>query len=79
MLNNPSTKRTRYAIYTRYSSEMQSEISLEAQEALCREEIAKRGGQLSRFTVTVPNPVGVWSGMALLKCAAPLNMANLIG
>ena len=38
------SKRTRYAIYTRYSSDMQNEISLEAQERLCREEIAKRGG-----------------------------------
>jgi site-specific DNA recombinase len=44
MLNNTPIKRTRYAIYTRYSSEMQNEISLEAQEALCREAIAERGG-----------------------------------
>jgi site-specific DNA recombinase len=34
----------RYAIYARYSSEMQTEISLEAQEACCREAIGKRGG-----------------------------------
>ena len=39
-----SDKRIRFAIYTRYSSEMQNDLSLEAQEALCREEIAKRGG-----------------------------------
>jgi len=37
-------KRTRYAIYTRYSSEMQNEISLEDQEAVCREMVAERGG-----------------------------------
>ncbi len=38
------TKRIRFAIYTRYSSEMQNEISLEAQEDLCRKAIAERGG-----------------------------------
>ena len=35
-----STKRTRFAIYTRYSSEMQNDLSLEAQETRCREAIA---------------------------------------
>ena len=37
-------KRTRYAVYTRYSSDMQNELSLEAQEARCRQAIAERGG-----------------------------------
>ena len=37
-------KRTRYAIYARYSSEMQNEISLEDQEAVCRQMIAEKGG-----------------------------------
>ena len=37
-------KRIRFAIYTRYSSEMQNELSLEAQEQSCREAIAKRKG-----------------------------------
>ena len=37
-------KRTRFAIYARYSSEMQNELSLEAQEARCRDAIAERGG-----------------------------------
>lgn len=35
-------KRTRFAIYTRYSSEMQNELSLEAQEQRCRNAIAER-------------------------------------
>ncbi|MDZ4769287.1 MAG: recombinase family protein [Chloroflexota bacterium] len=34
----------RFAIYTRYSSELQSEISLEAQEIACRAAIADRAG-----------------------------------
>lgn len=34
----------RFAIYTRYSSELQNDLSLEAQEQRCREEIAKRSG-----------------------------------
>jgi len=37
-------KRTRYAIYARYSSDMQNEISLEDQEAVCRQMVAERGG-----------------------------------
>jgi DNA invertase Pin-like site-specific DNA recombinase len=41
---NSDEKQQRFAIYTRYSSEMQSDLSLEAQEAYCREAIAKRGG-----------------------------------
>ncbi len=41
---NQNQKRMRYAIYTRYSSDMQNEISLEAQEDRCRKEIAERGG-----------------------------------
>lgn len=39
-----SEKRTRFAIYARYSSEMQNELSLEAQEYCCRQAIAERGG-----------------------------------
>lgn len=38
------TKRIRFAIYTRYSSEMQNDLSLEAQETRCRQAIAERGG-----------------------------------
>lgn len=37
-------KRQRFAIYTRYSSELQNELSLEAQEQRCRKTIAERGG-----------------------------------
>ncbi len=33
-------KRQRFAIYTRYSSEMQNDLSLEAQEERCRRTIA---------------------------------------
>jgi site-specific DNA recombinase len=39
-----SNKRQRFAIYARYSSDMQNEISLEDQEAVCRQAIAERGG-----------------------------------
>jgi hypothetical protein len=34
----------RFAIYARYSSDMQNEISLEDQEIVCREAIGQRGG-----------------------------------
>lgn len=44
MMSEKSNKRTRFAIYTRYSSEMQNEMSLEAQEDCCRRAIAERGG-----------------------------------
>ena len=44
MSDNKTQKRMRYAIYTRYSSDMQNEISLEAQEDRCRKDIAERGG-----------------------------------
>lgn len=37
-------KRKRFGIYARYSSEMQNEMSIEAQIARCKEEIGKRGG-----------------------------------
>ena len=37
-------KRLRFAIYARYSSDMQNEISLEDQEACCRQAIVERGG-----------------------------------
>ena len=37
-------KRERFAIYTRYSSEMQNDLSLEAQEERCRRAIAERSG-----------------------------------
>jgi DNA invertase Pin-like site-specific DNA recombinase len=39
-----NNKRTRFAIYTRYSSEMQSDLSLEAQEERCRQAIIERDG-----------------------------------
>ncbi|MBP7042352.1 MAG: recombinase family protein [Chloroflexi bacterium] len=42
---NPNqNKRIRFAIYTRYSSELQNDLSLEAQEDRCRRTIAERGG-----------------------------------
>ena len=34
----------RFAIYCRYSDEAQNDVSLESQEAMCREEIARRNG-----------------------------------
>ncbi len=37
-------KRMRFAVYARYSSEMQNEISLEDQEAVCREAVGAREG-----------------------------------
>jgi site-specific DNA recombinase len=43
-MSQKSGKRPRYAIYARYSSEMQNEISLEDQEAVCRQLIADKGG-----------------------------------
>ncbi len=46
MKKNPAEPR-RYAIYARLSSEMQNELSLDAQEQLCREEIARRGGSVT--------------------------------
>lgn len=43
--NTPKIQKwQRFAIYTRYSTEMQSDLSLEAQEARCREAIAEREG-----------------------------------
>lgn len=44
MTKNAQSKRPRFAIYTRYSSEMQNEMSLEAQEEQCTRAIAQRGG-----------------------------------
>ena len=44
MSKKVQNKRTRFAIYTRYSSEMQNDLSLEAQETQCRQAVAKRGG-----------------------------------
>ena len=37
----------RVAIYARFSSEMQNELSLEDQVVLCREEIARRGWRVA--------------------------------
>lgn len=37
----------RFAMYLRYSSEMQNEISLDEQEAACRRWIASRGGRIA--------------------------------
>lgn len=53
-------KRIRFAIYTRYSSEMQNELSLEAQEHRCRKSIAERGG-----TVVAVYSDGAKSGWSL--------------
>ncbi|MCC7447124.1 MAG: recombinase family protein [Anaerolineae bacterium] len=39
-----SQQRLRFAIYARYSSDMQNELSLEDQEKCCRKAIAERGG-----------------------------------
>jgi DNA invertase Pin-like site-specific DNA recombinase len=45
--NAPAAPAFRVAIYARYSSEMQNEISLEDQVSLCREEIARRGWRVA--------------------------------
>ena len=37
-------KRQRFAVYARYSSEMQNEISIEAQLDRCQKAVAQRGG-----------------------------------
>src|SRR5258708_31869184 len=39
-------QRLRFVIYTRYSSDMQNELSLEDQEKCCRKAIAERGGSV---------------------------------
>ncbi|MCA9936215.1 MAG: recombinase family protein, partial [Anaerolineales bacterium] len=44
MSNPKSNKRVRFAIYTRYSSELQNDLSLEAQEERCRQAIIERSG-----------------------------------
>ena len=44
MSKSKNNKRVRFAIYTRYSSEMQNDLSLEAQEERCRRAIAERKG-----------------------------------
>lgn len=36
----------RFAIYTRYSTDFQTELSLEGQETYCREAVASRGGEV---------------------------------
>ena len=43
-IKSNSLKRMRFAIYTRYSSDMQNDLSLEAQEEQCRRAILERGG-----------------------------------
>ena len=43
-MESGENKRLRYAIYTRFSAEMQNEISLEDQESVCRQTVAERGG-----------------------------------
>ncbi|MCL4264759.1 MAG: recombinase family protein [Anaerolineae bacterium] len=45
-MKQQSSKGLRFAIYTRYSSEMQNEFSLEAQEEQCRRAIALRNGKV---------------------------------
>ena len=67
-------KRTRFAIYARYSSEMQNELSLEAQEARCRDAIAERGGVVVSSSKTAPRRAGALSAMALSRCAVLPNM-----
>lgn len=42
--NQEVTAPTRFAIYCRYSDEVQNDISLESQEAMCREAIIQRNG-----------------------------------
>lgn len=59
MSTTESKKRIRYAIYARYSSEMQNDLSLDAQEAMCREEISKRGGAV--VTVYTDGAKSGWS------------------
>ncbi len=46
MSNTKSSKRIRFAIYTRYSSELQNDLSLEAQEERCRQAIVERDGAI---------------------------------
>ena len=46
MSKQKSSKRARFAIYTRYSSELQNDMSLEAQEERCRQAIVERGGAI---------------------------------
>ena len=43
-MTTSNNKRMRFAIYARYSSEMQNELSLEGQETCCRQAVADRGG-----------------------------------
>ncbi|MBK8904585.1 MAG: recombinase family protein [Anaerolineaceae bacterium] len=45
-MKHQSRKGLRFAIYTRYSSELQNELSLEAQETRCRRAISERKGKL---------------------------------
>ncbi|MAU01180.1 MAG: hypothetical protein CL608_28895 [Anaerolineaceae bacterium] len=45
-MKHQSRKGLKFAIYTRYSSEMQNELSLEAQEEQCRRAIAQRNGKV---------------------------------
>ena len=52
-------KRTRFAIYARYSSEMQNELSLEDQEACCRQAITEREGVV--FAVFMDGAKDGWS------------------
>lgn len=52
-LTKKRSRRTRFAIYTRYSSDMQNELSLEAQENRCRQVIAERKGVVVGVLVVV--------------------------
>lgn len=54
-----TNKRERIAIYARYSSEMQNEISLEDQESACRLAIANRSGVV--ISVFVDSAKSGWS------------------
>jgi site-specific DNA recombinase len=43
-----TTQPARFAIYARFSSEMQNEVSLESQEMMCRRSVTERGGVVTK-------------------------------
>ncbi len=72
-VQSPATqKRMRYAIYARYSSEMQTDLSIEAQVARCQKAIAARDGVV--VEVFKDEAVSGWSlerdGFQALQAAA---------
>lgn len=72
-----SKKRNRFAIYTRYSSEMQNELSLEAQEARCRQSILDRTGVVVSVFNDSAGAAGAWSVMDSRSYARRPSAANL--